>query len=203
MPHLEPIPSDWLPEGLDLAAARIAGQDEVGRGSIAGPFLAAACVFPPGFVVPEGLRDSKALDPKGKRIVEIAAAIEAHCEIFSVWYGPAEIDELGIGKVNVEAHERLLAMSGADFTIVDGNFKVSSERPFRCAIKGERFAPVAAASVWAKVARDRVMAELALEYPGYGLESAGYGTPAAIAAVVARGRTPIHRRSFNLRGVDH
>ena len=204
LPRHQPIPPDWLPEGLDIATARIAGADEVGRGSGAGPFLAASVVIPVGIAVPPDLDDSKRFDPRGKRIAELAAWVDEYCLVHSVLYSVEEIDAIGIGRANIEAFERLIEINGADLTIVDGNLPLRATRPFRCEVRAERFDAVAAASVWAKVTRDRLMNDIAAAHPGFGLESAGYLTPEAIAAIRGQGRIPgVHRISFRIRGLDY
>jgi ribonuclease HII len=204
LPIHAPVPAEWLPPGLDPTCARIAGADEVGRGSGAGPFLAASVIIPAGLEVPADLDDSKRFDPRGARIAQLAAWVEEHCVVHSALFSVEEIDSLGIGRVNVLAFERLIEINGADFTIVDGNLHLASGRPFRCETKAERFAAVAAASIWAKVTRDRLMNEIAAAYPGYGLESAGYLTAEAIEAIRVRGRIPgVHRVSFRIRGLDY
>jgi len=151
------------------------------------------------------LGDSKGFDPRGRRIAYLAAWVEEHCLITQAWYSVEEIDSLGIGEVNVAAFERIILTNGADFTLVDGNLKLRTHKlgdrvnAYRCETKAERFAPVAAASIWAKVTRDRVMAQIAQAHPGYGLEAAGYLTPAAIEAIRIRGRIPgVHRMSYRI-----
>jgi ribonuclease HII len=200
-----PVPATWLPAGTDPASARIAGADEVGRGAGAGPFLAASAEIPAGTQVPADLADSKSFDPRGRRIAALAAWAEEHCLITPVWYAVEEIDAIGIQAANIEAFEKIILTNGADFTLVDGNLRLRPERlgaragAYRCETRAERFAAVAAASVWAKVTRDRVMAALAAQYPGYGLESAGYLTRAAIEAIRTRGRIKgVHRFSYRI-----
>ena len=204
-PRSSPIPAGWLPAHLDPTHIRVAGADEVGRGSGAGPFLAASVEIPAGIEVPADLGDSKGFNPKGARIATLAAWVEEHCLITAVWYSADEIDTLGIGEVNVAAFERIILTNGADFTLVDGNLKLRAHKlgphanAYRCETKAERFAPVAAASIWAKVTRDRVMAQIAQAHPGYGLEAAGYLTPAAIEAIRVRGRIKgVHRMSYRI-----
>jgi ribonuclease HII len=204
-PRCAPIPPDWLPAGLDPTHARLAGADEVGRGSGAGPFLAASVEIPAGIEIPADLGDSKGFDPRGRRIAALAAWVEEHCLITPIWYSVEEIDTLGIGEANIAAFERIILANGADFTLVDGNLKLRAHKlgeragAYRCETKAERFAPVAAASIWAKVTRDRVMAQIAQAHPGYGLEAAGYLTPGAIEAIRVRGRIPgVHRMSYRI-----
>ena len=166
-PSLASIPADWLPAGVDPATARIAGADEVGRGSGAGLFLAACVEIPLGVVVPANLADSKRFNPRGATLAALAAWVEDNCRVHSVSYSVEQIDEMGIGRVNVEAFERLIEMAGVDLVIVDGNLRLHSKLAFRCVTKAERFSPVAAASIWAKRTRDRAMNEVAAQHPGY------------------------------------
>jgi ribonuclease HII len=165
----------------------------------------AACVqIPAGVEIPPDLDDSKRFDPRGRRIAELAAWVGDNCLVHSVMFSVEEIDTIGIGRANIEAFERLIKMNGADFTIVDGNLPLRSSRPFRCVVRAERFPAVAAASIWAKVTRDRLMAEIAAANPGFGLESAGYLTTEAIEAIRTRGRIKgVHRFSFRIRGLDY
>jgi ribonuclease HII len=192
--YLEAIPLVWL--GDLPASHRLAGLDEVGRGSLAGPLVAAACVLPAGWI-PEGLRDSKVMRPTAR--TRVAAELRARAEFWIAEISAAEIDACGMGWANRQILADLLERAGADLAIVDGILKLVTERPYRSVPRAERFAPVAAASVLAKDHRDRLMARLAAELPGRGLESAGYPTAANIAALRQHGPTIWHRRSFHLR----
>jgi ribonuclease HII len=193
---LEPIPVEWLPAGLSLDSARVAGIDEVGRGALAGPLVGAAVILPPGWI-PSGLRDSKRLTPASRE--RLASEITTHATAIRIEeVEPAEIDRLGIGAANELLFARLLEEIAADFTLIDGTLRVAGARASRCIPQGERFAPVAAASVIAKVHRDRLMAALAAARPGRGFEQAGYPTPANIEAIRRFGRTPQHRQSFRV-----
>jgi ribonuclease HII len=178
--------------------ARVAGIDEAGRGPLAGPVTAAAVVLNPmGW--PEGLNDSKALGPA--RRAEIFEALADCAEVGIGWASVEEIDALDIRKATFLAMVRALEAlpGGADHALIDGN-AVPPDLP--CAatalIKGDaRCLSIAAASIVAKVARDRMMAELDAAFPGYGwAQNAGYPTVSHKAALQDLGVTPHHRRSF-------
>lgn len=181
--------------------AMIAGIDEAGRGPWAGPVVAAAVILDQAALpaaLAEGLDDSKKLS---------AARREA---LFALLPGFARI---GVGRAEVDEIDRLnilqatfLAMTRAaaalssvpDLALVDGNRPPALACAVRCVVGGDgRSLSIAAASVVAKVTRDRVMTELALRHPGYGWErNAGYGTAEHQAALARLGPTPAHRRSF-------
>lgn len=179
----------------------VAGLDEVGRGPLAGPVLAAAVILDPARLpvrLLEKLDDSKVLSAKLRR--ELAAIIT---DCAQVGLGRAEVEE--IDRLNI-LQAALLAMRraylalgvAADHALVDGNKAPDLPVPVRTVVGGDGISlSIAAASVVAKVARDQEMAELALRYPGYGWEkNAGYGTAQHMAALRDIGVTPHHRRSF-------
>ena len=181
-----------IPPGL------VAGVDEVGRGPLAGAVVAAAVILDPNNPV-EGLNDSKALSEKKRD-----ALFPEICEKALAWsLGRAEADE--IDQINI-LQASLLAMSRAveglnikpDFALVDGNKLPKLSCPAEAVVKGDsKVAAIAAASIIAKVTRDREMVELDGIYPGYGLAGhKGYPTKAHMAAVEELGVLPIHRRSF-------
>ena len=192
---LEPIPSEWLPAGLDLATARISGADEVGRGALVGPLVLAACILPDGWT-PVGLRDSKQMTPEARE--RVARELLAKAEVWIEEVPPALIDRIGIGKANEVGFARLIERAKADFSLIDGTLKVPTEHPFISITKGERFAPVAAASVVAKWYRDTLMAAMAQVYPDRGFEDSGYPTPRNIEVIRRFGRTPWHRQTFRI-----
>lgn len=176
----------------------IAGVDEVGRGPLAGPVTAAAvCLHPDR--IPAGLNDSKKLT--AARREALAAEIHAVAEVCIAHASVEEIDTLNILWASHLAMRRAVAGLAriADCVLVDGNLKV---RDLSChcvpLVKGDaRSLSIAAASIVAKVERDRIMCELALAHPGYGWErNAGYGTAQHQAALQDLGITPHHRRSF-------
>ena len=181
---------------LANGAAFVVGVDEVGRGPLAGPVTAAAVRLNPSRI-PEGLRDSKTLSAHRRerlhdQIMEFAAVSIAHATV-------AEIDSLNILRASHLAMERAVAGLPADHALIDGNLTPGS---LGCAataiIKGDaRSLSIAAASIVAKVTRDRIMVDLAQQHPGYGWDhNAGYPTKAHLAALLNIGVTAWHRRSF-------
>jgi ribonuclease HII len=173
------------------------GVDEVGRGPLAGPVVAAAAWLNPDRV-PGGLQDSK-LVPESRRVA-IAAELE-HVAFGSA--SVAEIDTLNIRAASLLAMARAVAalarMVGAPaMVLVDGNALPPIDHPARAIVKGDgRVASIAAAAIAAKVMRDRLMAELAAAHPGYGWErNRGYGTAEHLSALLRHGVTVHHRRSF-------
>lgn len=180
---------------------RVAGLDEAGRGCLAGPVVAAAVVLPPDARIPR-LDDSKKLSPAARDAVFDAVYAEA----LAVGVGrcsPAEIDELNILWAALEAMRRaaLDLAVGPDFLLIDGNQPLpDAPWPQETVVKGDgRSLSIAAASVVAKVTRDRLMERLAAEFPAYGWAGhKGYPTAAHYAALRAHGPSPHHRRSFRL-----
>jgi ribonuclease HII len=177
---------------------RVAGVDEVGRGPLAGPVMAAAVILDPA-VIPEGLDDSKKLSIKQREAVFptiMASAI--------VGVGEASVEE--IDEINI-LQASLLAMRRAvealpcvpDHVLVDGRtLPQGLAMPCSGVIGGDgQSLSIAAASIVAKVLRDRLMVDLAQQHPGYGWETnMGYGSKSHIAALQDLGATPHHRRSF-------
>ena len=188
-------------QGLTL----VAGVDEAGRGPLAGPVVAAAVVFPCGWLEAgldsrlRGLNDSKQLTEAQRE--EYYAILTAHPEIR---YAIADADAGLIDRINIQATHR--AMNAAleqlrpppQHVLVDGSPVKSMRLPNTPLVKGDaRSYSIAAASVLAKVTRDRLMREFDRLYPGYGFgEHKGYGTPQHLAAIRRHGPCPIHRRSF-------
>lgn len=179
-------------------ATYIAGVDEVGRGPLAGPVTAAAVVLDPQNI-PEGLNDSKKLTARRREALFDQIIATADCAIAHA--SVEEIDRINILRASHLAMCRALAglRCNPDHALIDGNM-LPKEIP--CAgetiIKGDgRSLSIAAASIIAKVARDRIMVDLAQQFPGYGWETnAGYGTKAHLDALSHLGVTPHHRRSF-------
>lgn len=177
---------------------RVAGVDEVGRGPLAGPVIAAAVVLDPARL-PAGLDDSKRMTPGPREIA--CAAIEAAAEVGIGEASVAEIDEMNVLRASHLAMMRALAALSRppDHVLVDGNLLPRGlEIAATAVVKGDgRSLSIAAASIVAKVARDRIMAALAQQHPGYGWESnAGYPTKCHKSALINLGITPHHRRSF-------
>ncbi|MDJ0641050.1 MAG: ribonuclease HII [Paracoccaceae bacterium] len=190
---------DWSEEKRLLAggARRIVGVDEVGRGPLAGPVTAAAVVLDPRHI-PEGLDDSKklSLSAREKLFEEIHATAWVSVAHASV----EEIDALNILYASHLAMERAVAGLGpVCHALVDGNMIPKGlECPATALVKGDsRSLSIAAASIIAKVTRDRLMVDLAQQFPGYGWEkNAGYPTKTHREALETLGVTPHHRRSF-------
>ena len=196
---LPDVPDYSVERMLCASGAReIAGVDEAGRGPLAGPVTAAAVVLDAN-ALPSGIDDSKRLGPKARdrlleEIVASAKVSVAHASV-------EEIDKLNILHASLLAMERAVAgLPGTpDHVLIDGNVVPGSlGRSATALVKGDaRSLSVAAASIAAKVARDRIMADLAREFPGYGWErNAGYPTKAHREALAVLGVTPHHRRSF-------
>lgn len=178
--------------------SRIAGVDEAGRGCLFGPVFAAAVVLDPFKPVP-GLADSKALAP-GRRL-ELAQLIREHSLAWAVASASAEeIDRINIREASRLAMRRAVAAlrPPCDYLLVDA-LHIDWPVPQQALVKGDaRVAAIAAASILAKTARDALMAELDLRYPGYGLaRHKGYGTAGHLEALRRLGPTPLHRRSFS------
>lgn len=176
----------------------VCGIDEAGRGPLCGPVFAAACILPDGLVL-EGLNDSKKLTPKkrDKLFDLICENAIAYC-IASA--SVEEIDELNILEADLLAMRR--AIDGlsvkADFALIDGNIARGFQIPARAVIGGDAKSPsIAAASILAKVARDRDCIELDTKYPQYGIaKHKGYGTKQHMDALRTYGPSPIHRKQF-------
>ena len=181
----------------DAAGGVVAGIDEAGRGPWAGPVVAAAVILERG-AVPAGVDDSKVLSRKRRETLYDVLLGAARVGVGSA--GVDEIDSLNILAASLLAMQRAVADLGAvpDLALVDGNRAPRLPCPVRCVVRGDALSlSVAAASIAAKVTRDRLMADLARTHPGYGWErNAGYGTREHRAALESLGVTPQHRRSF-------
>lgn len=186
-----------MPE-IEVPPGRVAGVDEAGRGPLAGPVVAGAVILDPNNPV-EGLRDSKRLTEARRECL-----FEEIQEKALAWaVGRAEVEE--IDRVNI-LQATLLAMQravnalqpAAEFALVDGNRCPELACPSRFVIKGDSLVPaISAASIIAKVTRDREMVLLDEKYPGYGLaRHKGYPSSAHVEAIEKLGVLPVHRRSF-------
>ncbi|MFC4873074.1 ribonuclease HII [Negadavirga shengliensis] len=185
-----------------LEADRIeAGCDEVGRGCLSGPVVAAAVILPPDYAN-EFINDSKKLTKLRRNDL----VTEIKQEALSWAIGSATVEE--IDRINI-LNASYLAMNRAvmhlslrpEHLLIDGNrFKTVNGIPFNCIIKGDtKFASIAAASIIAKVYRDELMEKWARKYPGYGWEkNVGYPTPAHRKALAKLGPCPLHRKTFRL-----
>ncbi|MDQ1560061.1 MAG: ribonuclease [Pyrinomonadaceae bacterium] len=180
----------------------IAGVDEVGRGALAGPVVAAAVILDPAAPLPEGLDDSKKLTAAARE--RIAEELKATALCYGVGLiPPAEIDDTNILIATRRAMCQALddLQPCADFLLIDALQLREVALPQRAIIRGDSIsASIAAASVIAKTYRDALMRDYEQTYPQYGFAAhVGYGTRAHLAALRAHGACPIHRRSF--RGV--
>lgn len=171
--------------------------DEVGRGPLAGPVVAAAVILDPENF-PPGLNDSKKLS--ASRRAELFICINETAEVGLGQASVEEIDTLNILEASMLAMRRALAALPLkpDACLVDGNRDPGLSLPTRCLVKGDAVSfSIAAASIIAKVFRDKIMAELAKEFPEYGWEqNAGYGVPHHLHALDVVGPSPHHRKSF-------
>jgi ribonuclease HII len=177
---------------------RVAGVDEVGRGPLAGPVTAAAVVLNPRDI-PEGLADSKMLTAKRR---DVLYDILMDCAEVSIAHASVEeIDALNILRASHLAMERAVAglRTPPDHLLIDGNMIPRGLTiPAQAIIKGDALSvSISAASIMAKVCRDRIMVDLAQQHPGYGWDTnMGYGSKSHMAALQGIGVTPHHRRSF-------
>ena len=178
-------------------AARVCGIDEAGRGPLAGPVVAAAAIINIANC-PEGLNDSKKLTHKARERLyeELVGCAELGIGIATV----EEIDEINILQATMLAMTRAFnaLTRTADFALIDGNRLPKLSCPARAIVKGDaRVLSIAAASIAAKVTRDRMMLEIAKTHPDYGFEKhMGYGTAKHMDALNRLGVTSHHRRSF-------
>jgi len=187
-----------LPFNPNSLPKLVAGVDEVGRGPLAGPVVAAAVILDPARPI-DGLADSKTLSEKRRGL--LAAQIHERALAWSL--GRAEVEE--IDRINI-LRASLLAMQRAvaalaqepELVLVDGNRCPALACPVRAVVKGDALVPaISAASIVAKVSRDREMVELDALYPGYGLaQHKGYPSRMHLEALQRLGVSPVHRRSY-------
>lgn len=194
MPDLWEIENEIRAEGFAL----ICGVDEAGRGPLAGPVCAAAVILPQGLELP-GLNDSKKLSPKRRE--DLFPRICSQAVSYGIAFASVEeIDTLNILRATFLAMNRAVAKLNPqpELALIDGNRNSGIELSSRCIIGGDgKCASIAAASVLAKVERDRLMLQLAEQYPEYGFEQhKGYGTKAHYEALRRYGPSPVHRMSF-------
>ena len=185
-------------EIYDAGVSPLCGVDEAGRGPLAGPVCAAAVILPRGAVI-EGLNDSKKLSEKRRELLydEIIGTTLAYGIGFAT---VEEIEEKNILEATFLAMNRAIEKLSVRpaLALIDGNRNKGIAVPSRCVIGGDgKCADIAAASIRAKVTRDRYMLEMAEKYPQYGFERhKGYGTAAHYAAIREFGPSAIHRMSF-------
>lgn len=176
----------------------VCGVDEAGRGPLCGPVAAAACILPTGLVI-EGLDDSKKLSEKKREKLfdEICEKAIAYCVVLG---SVEEINETDILSTTLHAMRR--AIEGlsvkADFALIDGNITRGFTLPAKAVVHGDAVSPsIAAASILAKVTRDRICMELDKQYPQYGIaRHKGYGTKAHMDALREHGPCEIYRTKF-------
>ena len=192
---------DWLHFENEARAKgfhHICGVDEAGRGPLAGPVCAAAVILPEGCII-EGVNDSKKLTEKKRdALVDVIIEQAVSC---SIAFGTVEeIERDNILQTTMNTMKR--AVEGlsvkADYAMIDGNRLPPLDIPAEYVVKGDaRSMSIAAASILAKVSRDRLMLEYAKKYPEYCFEKhKGYGTKLHIEKILEYGETPIHRKSF-------
>ena len=194
MTELWTLENEIYDEGFTL----LCGVDEAGRGPLAGPVCAAAVMLPRGHVI-AGLNDSKKLTEKRRE--ELYDVIRNESISFGIAFAPVEeIETLNILGATFTAMNRAIAQlnPAPELALIDGNRTKGIEVSARCVVKGDaRCADIAAASVLAKVTRDRYMLEMAAQYPQYHFERhKGYGTKQHYDALLKYGPSPIHRMSF-------
>jgi len=175
----------------------VCGVDEVGRGALCGPVIAAAVILDKSDY-PNGINDSKLLSRSKRERLYEELLRSASIGLGSA--GAGEVDKLNVLNASLLAMERAVSnlCLMPEFALVDGNRIPDLFCPARSVVGGDRASiSIAAASIVAKVTRDRLMAKLALQHPGYGWEAnAGYGTPQHIEAIKTVGVTRHHRRGF-------
>ncbi|WP_353661475.1 ribonuclease HII [Hydrogenimonas sp. SS33] len=179
-------------------SGKLCGIDEAGRGPLAGPLVMAGVVLNEPV---DGLDDSKALSEKRRETLYMRI-VEA-----SIWhivsFDAQTIDEKGISACLIEGLKEIMAAIPAGSYLFDGNTTFGLPG-LRCQIKADMQIPeVSAASILAKVTRDRIMQALALQYPAYGFEKhKGYGTKAHVEAIATHGLSPVHRRTFKIKSLQ-
>lgn len=183
-----------------LGYQRIAGVDEAGRGPLAGPVVAAACILPPGTLF-ENLNDSKQLTPEERQRLFDAITSTPH-----LVYGIGIADVETIDRINI-LHATFLAMrkavdalpSSPDYLLIDGNQIPYFVIPTEAIVQGDAASiSIAAASILAKVTRDKILHDLDAQYPQYGFKQhKGYATEQHLQAIAQFGPCPIHRKSFD------
>ena len=183
----------------------VAGIDEAGRGPLAGPVVAAAVVFDPWCEAPAGINDSKRLSPKIREVLYDTIHTCARAVGTGIVY-QQEIDRINILQATFKAMKSAVLQLPVepDHLLIDGNRAPGFGQPCTTIVKGDSQSfSIAAASIIAKVARDRMMAELDAEYPQYGFKSnKGYATQEHINAIKMHGLTPHHRVTFCRRIVS-
>jgi ribonuclease HII len=194
----------YLKQGIRL----IAGVDEAGRGPLAGPVVASAVILPLGARLPRncfGVDDSKKLSPQEREDLFGSISQTALC-IGTGICTHQEIDRINILQATMQAMTdavtQIQQTLTPEFLLIDGNyFKTSLSYPFKTIVDGDAYSPsIAAASIIAKVTRDRIMQELHWQYPEYNFfNNKGYATKEHRDAIKQFGQSPVHRKSFKLK----
>jgi len=176
----------------------VAGVDEAGRGALAGPVVAAAVILPPGLAL-EGLKDSKLLHPRRRE----ALCLTIQEKALGIGVGivePKAIDALNILRATLLAMDQAIVSLPflPEFLLIDGRDAPQTSLPHRALPHGDNLCPsISAASIIAKVFRDRIMDDYHLQFPQYGFaRHKGYGTKEHLKALARYGPTPIHRLTF-------
>ena len=188
------LEKQYMAEGYSA----ICGVDEAGRGPLCGPVVAAACILPVDCVI-EGLNDSKKLTEKKRdALFDVILEKAVCCSVAQA--SVEEIDALNILEATLLAMRRAIAGLSvpADFALIDGNICRDFPLPARAVIHGDAISPsIAAASILAKVTRDRMCIDLDAAYPMYGIaKNKGYGSKQHMEALRQYGPAPIHRKKF-------
>lgn len=188
------IEQEWIDRGYTY----VCGIDEAGRGPLCGPVVAAACILPMGLVI-EGLNDSKKLT--AKRREQLYDVIREQAIAYAIAEGTVEeINETNILEADLLAMRRAIAALPvpAQVALIDGNISRDFPIPAQAVVKGDSISmSIAAASILAKVYRDRLCLELDAQYPQYGIaKHKGYGTKDHMAALREHGPAPIYRTKF-------
>ena len=188
------IEQEWMQKGYTY----VCGIDEAGRGPLCGPVVAAACILPVGLVI-KGLNDSKKLTAKKRE--QLYDVIREKAIAYAIAEGSVEeINETNILEADLLAMRRAIAALPvpADVALIDGNISRDFPIPAQAVVKGDAISmSIAAASILAKVYRDRLCEELDAQYPQYGIaKHKGYGTKDHMAALRQYGPAPIYRTKF-------
>ena len=188
------IEKEWIDRGYTY----VCGIDEAGRGPLCGPVVAAACILPTGLVI-EGLNDSKKLTAKKRE--QLYDIIREQAIAYAIAEGSVEeINETNILEADLLAMRRAIAALPvpAEVALIDGNISRDFPIPAQAVVKGDAISmSIAAASILAKVYRDRLCLELDAQYPQYGIaKHKGYGTKDHMAALREHGPAPIYRTKF-------
>lgn len=192
---------DWLlyeKEAAQNGYTHICGVDEAGRGPLAGPVCAAAVILPEGCII-EGVNDSKKLtEKKREALFDVIIETAVSCSIAFGTVEEIERDNILAATMNTMRRAVEGLSVKADFAMIDGNRIPLLDIPSRCIVGGDaKSMSIAAASILAKVSRDRLMLKYAEQYPEYAFEKhKGYGTKLHVERILEYGECPIHRPSF-------